>query len=235
MPSAAASTPSPSGAMFLKKLFDMMHTTPPSIGGWCQGGTAFEIKKPKEFAHLMLPKYFKHSKLSSFVRQLNFYGFQKCKKEVLLVAHETDESKTCLTFFHQHFVQHKPHLMNKIKRKTNYTEIASDGSTVDEVEELRHEVSDIKSTLSALSAQLGQLAQLVSSMAPLPTAPVKASLPLALPRLEKQNSLIDALEYLEDDGAAPTSSSHGLQPLDTTYLAPLFVKCDGSDTMIYQC
>ncbi|CAK4072998.1 unnamed protein product [Aphanomyces euteiches] len=206
-----------SGPMFLKKLYDMMHTTPASIGGWCQGGAAFEIKNPKEFARVMLPQYFKHSKFSSFVRQLNFYGFQKCKKEVLLVAHETDESRRALTFYHQYFIQHKPHLMHKIRRKTNFSDLASDhGSATDDVEELRSEVAGIKRTLSSLSTQLAQLTQLISNVSsPPPRQP-----------LMKRNSLLDALEYLED--AMPTASAsmphlHTIEP----------IKCENE--ILYQC
>ncbi|KAF0699968.1 hypothetical protein As57867_009448, partial [Aphanomyces stellatus] len=109
------------GTMFLKKLFTMMGATPAALGGWCDNGSAFEIRNPNEFARVMLPQYFKHCKFTSFVRQLNFYGFQKFKREALLVAHETNEK--ALTFSHPFFQQHNPRLLGKIKRKTNYTEL----------------------------------------------------------------------------------------------------------------
>ncbi|KAF0699970.1 Aste57867_9487 [Aphanomyces stellatus] len=183
-----------SGAMFLKKLFDMMSSTPTVMGGWCDDGTAFEIRHPKEFARVMLPQYFKHCKFTSFVRQLNFYGFQKLKKEVLLVAHESNEKG--LAFSHPHFLLHKPHLMHKIKRKTNYSEAdGASASTGDDFDELRNEVSEIKTTLSALSGQLSQLTQMVANLtsaAPPPQHP---------PSLLKGNSLMDALSTIEEDDA----------------------------------
>ncbi|KAH9109984.1 hypothetical protein LEN26_005374 [Aphanomyces euteiches] len=152
--------------MFLKKLFDMIETLPSELGGWCDHGTAFEIKDPREFERVVLPKYFKQCKFTSFVRQLNFYGFQKRKKETLLVAHEATES---VVFFHPHFQQHAPHHMAKIKRKTNHSDTTSGGydtpyasSTNDEVEELRADVTDIKNTLASLSAQLNQLTTIVT-------------------------------------------------------------------------
>ncbi|RHY85082.1 hypothetical protein DYB37_014085 [Aphanomyces astaci] len=209
---------SPSGAKFVKKLFDMMSMTPPSVGGWCRDGSAIEIKCPVDFAQLMLPKYFKHSKFSSFVRQLNFYGFQTCKSDVLLIAHESQHK--ALVFRHPHFNQHKPHLMTKIKRKTNFSEICD---TVDEVEELRHDVSDIKATLVALSTQLTQLTQMITSVQQKPPS-------VSCHPLQIRDSLIEALEFLTDDNA----SADQLQ--DSSALAPFYVQCDGVDAAtVYQC
>ena len=43
-------------------------------------GTAFEVKDPKKLEAEILPKYFRHSRFQSFVRQLNFYNFKKTNK-----------------------------------------------------------------------------------------------------------------------------------------------------------
>ena len=40
-------------------------------------GRAFGIHKPKQFSDEIMPKYFKQSRLSSFQRQLNLYGFTR--------------------------------------------------------------------------------------------------------------------------------------------------------------
>ncbi|KAJ4950622.1 hypothetical protein NE237_027454 [Protea cynaroides] len=44
---------------------------------WNEDGSTFIVWRPAEFARDLLPKYFKHSNFSSFVRQLNTYGFRK--------------------------------------------------------------------------------------------------------------------------------------------------------------
>ncbi|XP_006659656.1 heat stress transcription factor B-2b-like [Oryza brachyantha] len=44
---------------------------------WNDDGSTFVVWRPAEFARDLLPKYFKHNNFSSFVRQLNTYGFRK--------------------------------------------------------------------------------------------------------------------------------------------------------------
>mmetsp|Transcript_20509 Transcript_20509/g.46544 ORF Transcript_20509/g.46544 Transcript_20509/m.46544 type:complete len:423 (-) Transcript_20509:142-1410(-) len=48
-----------------------------SVVSWQPHGRCFVVLKPREFQDTVLPKYFKLTKLSSFQRQLNLYGFQR--------------------------------------------------------------------------------------------------------------------------------------------------------------
>lgn len=42
---------------------------------WQEHGRSFSIHNPKEFVDHVMPKYFRQTKLTSFQRQLNLYGF----------------------------------------------------------------------------------------------------------------------------------------------------------------
>ena len=44
---------------------------------WLPHGRAWKILKPHEFEELVIPLFFRHAKLSSFMRQVNGWGFQR--------------------------------------------------------------------------------------------------------------------------------------------------------------
>ena len=63
---------------FLSKLYDILNnTTYKEIIYWNKEGKGIIIANVYEFSTMVLPKYYKHSNYSSFVRQLNLYGFHK--------------------------------------------------------------------------------------------------------------------------------------------------------------
>lgn len=71
---------------------------------WQPHGRCFVVRKPKEFKEL-LPTYFKLSKMASFQRQLNLYGFQR-------LTRGRDKNG----YYHEYFLRGKPALSHKIQR-----------------------------------------------------------------------------------------------------------------------
>lgn len=70
-----SSSPSSSVAPFLRKCYEMVDdSSTDSIISWSTNGdNSFVISDTTVFSAQLLPKYFKHSNLSSFIRQLNIY------------------------------------------------------------------------------------------------------------------------------------------------------------------
>jgi hypothetical protein len=98
---------------FLSKTFHMIDNCPTDIATWSNSGDSFTIKDVQRFEKECLPKYFNHSKFSSFVRQLNFYNFQKLRGDPDLQIH-TDSVR----FAHEFFKMGRPDLLHKIQRST---------------------------------------------------------------------------------------------------------------------
>ncbi|WJX18022.1 hypothetical protein P8452_07867 [Trifolium repens] len=137
---------------FLSKTFDLVDD--PSLNpiiSWNSNGVSFVVWDPLEFARIVLPRHFKHNNFSSFVRQLNTYGFRKI---------DTDKWE----FFNEGFQKGKKHLLKNIQRRRssqsqqvgNYVGSSSDAgkSGVEvEIERLRKERSVLMQEVVDLQQQ----------------------------------------------------------------------------------
>ncbi|KAJ1429989.1 Winged helix-like DNA-binding domain superfamily [Sesbania bispinosa] len=135
---------------------------------WNVEGTAFVVWQPAEFARDLLPTLFKHSNFSSFVRQLNTYGFRK-------VATNRWE------FCNERFRKGEREVLSEIRRRKAWSSkqqkqqqvdsdedqrssstSSSSGNLVDENKRLKKENGDLNSELTNMKRKCKELLDLVA-------------------------------------------------------------------------
>ena len=72
--------------------------------GWSADGTEIVVCNPERLAENVLPRYFRHTQYSSWVRTLNHYSFRKTRPG---------------QWANPHFQRDKPELLQYVKRKVS--------------------------------------------------------------------------------------------------------------------
>ncbi|KAL5994492.1 hypothetical protein ACLOJK_024544 [Asimina triloba] len=87
--STSSSPRARSPAPFVSKTYDLIERSGAHhIISWNDQGTGFVVWSPDLLSRVLLPRYFKHNNFSSFIRQLNTYGFKKSASDRWEFRHE---------------------------------------------------------------------------------------------------------------------------------------------------
>ncbi|EPQ27091.1 uncharacterized protein PFL1_05375 [Pseudozyma flocculosa PF-1] len=128
---------------FVYKLFRMVSDQDyQHLISWNRNGTSVMVCNFDEFAKEVLGKHFKHSNFSSFIRQLNMYGFYKVNKTPR--GHRQSVDTQIWEFSHPKFLRGRPDLLDDIRRKALDSEHA------------RVEARDLQYSVSVGQMQLRQ-------------------------------------------------------------------------------
>lgn len=165
----------------------MVDTCDPAVCSWSEDGETFVVKHPKKFEQEIIPQFFKHSKFSSFVRQLNFYAFRKIKTNDSIRIDAALEAATAnyWRFFHPKFQRGKPEWLQDIKRSSSTPRgsggskkgsaanakgatpdaAASSGATLGKENiELKSEVTSLKERIEAMNKNIDMLTTMVKNV-----------------------------------------------------------------------
>uniref|UniRef100_A0A4W5N148 Heat shock transcription factor 1 n=1 Tax=Hucho hucho TaxID=62062 RepID=A0A4W5N148_9TELE len=141
---------------FLTKLWTLIEDrdTDPLIC-WSPNGNSFHVFDQGRFSKEVLPKYFKHNNMTSFVRQLNMYGFRKVVhiEQGGLVKPEKDD----MEFQHPYFIRGQEPLLENIKRKvTNVSNVKHEDLKMssDDVSKILTNVQNIKGKQETIDSQI---------------------------------------------------------------------------------
>ncbi|KAL4244834.1 HSF family protein [Abortiporus biennis] len=102
---------------FLQKLYEIVNDPAnDELIRWSENGDSFYVLNHEKFAREVLGRWFKHQKFTSFVRQLNMYGFHKIPHLQQGVL-KSDTDTEPWHFEHPHFRRSQPDLLCLIQRK----------------------------------------------------------------------------------------------------------------------
>ena len=132
---------------FLSKLYDILNNTAyKEIIYWNKEGGGIIIADVNKFSSMILPKYYNHNKYSSFVRQLNLYGFHKSKgviKEGEGYEHDKLNKNSTIEDIKQILKKKKKnYLMNYLYKESFFIE--QNENSIKNIDELKKEIEKLE-------------------------------------------------------------------------------------------
>ena len=153
---------------FLNKLRSMVDDpNTDELIRWSPSGDTFIVPNHVRFGDEVLPRFFKHNNFSSFVRQLNMYGFHKVPHlQQGALKHDQPSQNELWEFSNPWFHRDQPELLSKVQRKRSGKEREHQHTGSNGAEEILRSLPGTTSnalTQADYSAQLSHIPGLSSS------------------------------------------------------------------------
>ncbi|KAI8384824.1 uncharacterized protein BYT42DRAFT_612494 [Radiomyces spectabilis] len=143
---------------FLNKLYNMVNDpASDDLIRWADDGMSFIVTRHEDFARTVLPRFFKHGNFSSFVRQLNMYGFHKVPHLQQGVL-QKDNASERWEFSNPNFQRNQPDLMLLVTRKKGRDPDEKETGNLD-LQHILDELQAIKKHQMNISSQLQTIQQ----------------------------------------------------------------------------
>ncbi|KAK9531158.1 hypothetical protein VZT92_010600 [Zoarces viviparus] len=141
---------------FLTKLWTLVEDADTNeFISWSQEGNSFLVLDEQHFAKEILPKFFKHNNMASFIRQLNMYGFRKVMHiDTGVVKQERDGP---VEFQHPYFKHGQDNLLENIKRKVSNTRPEDNKIRQDDLSQILASVHSVHSKQENIDVRLATL------------------------------------------------------------------------------
>nr|AVC68723.1 heat shock factor protein 2 [Trachinotus ovatus] len=141
---------------FLTKLWTLVEDADTNeLICWSQEGNSFLVLDEQRFAKEILPKFFKHNNMASFIRQLNMYGFRKVMHiDTGIVKQERDGP---VEFQHPYFKHGQDDLLENIKRKVSNARPEDNKIRQEDLTKILASVHSVHSKQENIDARLATL------------------------------------------------------------------------------
>ncbi|KAH9945739.1 HSF-type DNA-binding-domain-containing protein [Amylocystis lapponica] len=193
---------------FVTKLYQMIND-PKSAQfiTWTDLGTSFVVSNVGEFSRTILGSHFKHNNFSSFVRQLNMYGFHKINRTPR--AQRTSADVQTWEFSHHKFLRGRPDLLEEIKRKALEPDpsikhrVELPGEVAAQLSQVREDNRRLMVAFHSERSKVERLASVTKAMYDVIVKAFPGSVPLSFP-----HDLLDPSDSPNIYVTSPTTTAH---------------------------